>query len=55
MVEKVFTAFIGLVGLYFVLMYPDRVVDFLQLFVDTAHHIAQALANLNVHSKDIQH
>lgn len=54
MVEKVFTAFIALVGLYFVLMYPEKIVDFLQLFVDGAHRVAEALSNLNVHEKEIK-
>lgn len=50
MVSRILTIFVGLVGLYFVLMYPNTVVDLLQFFVDGAHKVAQALSHLNLHT-----
>jgi hypothetical protein len=54
MIEKAFIAFLGLVGLFFILLYPDRVVDFLQLFVDSAFKVAHALAGLDTHEKAVE-
>lgn len=50
MVSRILTAFVALVALYFVLMYPDTVVSFLQLFVDGAHKVAVSLSHLNLHT-----
>jgi hypothetical protein len=54
MVEKLFITFIGLVGLFFILMYPERVVEFLQLFVDAAFKVAKALSGLDVHDNAVK-
>jgi hypothetical protein len=49
MVKSFIYACLGLVGLYFVLMNPEKVVDLLQLIVDGAHRLANELGGLNVH------
>jgi hypothetical protein len=51
MIEKVFLTFLFLVALFFVLMYPAKVVEFLQLFVNGAKSVAQALSGLSLNTK----
>ena len=48
MIEKVFVIFIGLVLLFVVILYPSKVVELLQLFVDGARGLARALSNLDL-------
>lgn len=49
-IGKTITVFFGLVFIYFVLMYPDKIVDLLQLFVDGAHRVATALGGVDTHN-----
>jgi hypothetical protein len=51
MVKSFIYACMGLVGLYFVLMNPAKVVELLQLIIDGAHNLAKQLGSLNVHEK----
>ena len=48
MVRNIFLAFIGLVGLYFILRYPGDVISLLQMFVDGAQKMASSLSHLNL-------
>ena len=46
MVRNAFLAFLGLVGLFFILRYPADVVGLLNLFVEAADRMADALRSL---------
>lgn len=46
MVRNSFLAFLGLVGLFFILRYPGDVVGLLGLFVEAADRMADALRGL---------
>lgn len=51
-IGKGFTIFFSLVAIYFILMYPEKIVDLLQLFVDGAHRVATALGNLDTNTPE---
>jgi hypothetical protein len=51
MVKNAISIFAGLVALIFIVNHPDQIVTFLQMFVDAARGVADALANLNVQGK----
>ena len=46
MVRNIFLAFIGLVGLFFILSYPNDVISLLNMFVNAAASMAHALQSL---------
>lgn len=50
MIEKVFIFFFALVLIFFIMMYPGKVVELVQAFVDAAFSIASALGNVNTHT-----
>lgn len=50
MIEKALMGFFLLVGLFFVTMYPDQLISFIQMFVDSAYKLASALGHLNLHT-----
>lgn len=49
MIERIFILFIGLVGLFFVVTHPEKVVELLQMIVNGASHLANSLAGLDFH------
>ncbi|WP_217924686.1 hypothetical protein [Miltoncostaea oceani] len=53
LIGKIISAFVGLVIIYFILMYPDKIIDLLQLFLDAAHRFAEALGGVDTHSQDV--
>lgn len=50
-IGKTISLFFGLVIIYFVLLYPDKIVDIIQLFVDGAHRVATALGGVETHTE----
>lgn len=51
MLYKIGSLFLVLVFVFFILLYPDRIVDFLQAFVDAARRVAQELGEMSLHSE----
>lgn len=46
MIENLIKAFVALALLFFVILHPTRIVEFLQMFVDAAYGVGDALGNL---------
>ena len=49
-IGKTATVFFALVAVFFILMYPEKIVELLQAFVDGAHRVATALSNIDTHT-----
>lgn len=51
MVQWIVKAFLALVVVFFVLMHPDRVIDFIELFINGAAKAADSLAQIKPNTK----
>ena len=47
MVGKIVLSFVALVGLFYVIGYPEHAVGILQMVIDGAHRIAEGLSHLD--------
>lgn len=52
MVQWLIKGFLVMVAIFFVLQYPDRIMDFIQLFIDSAQKTADALSHVNPQPKN---